>query len=257
MSHKAVIYLLIAIIAVAFTVSFAYAQTAEPSKDTGNGNIVINPDDAAQNIIGVAETTSKNLSSLLSDFVNRLNTTPNSSLIQILMLIGGIILLVAGWRIYDWIILLSGALIGGITALAAVGSASTLLSIAAFLVGALIGAALAVLLYYVAVFFIGGYVGVVFLSLVATTLNWSPLPTWALFVALIIGGLIMLGISFEFLVVLASLVGAQLIVTALSLSPQGTWILILTLLGIFIQIFASNRFGYRFRRRPSRRLLRR
>jgi hypothetical protein len=252
MPWKTTFQVLLVISIAIFSLSFVLAQTDEPAD---NGTIVIDVDDAAEGVIKVAETTTENLSSLLTDFINRLNTAPNSTIIQVLMVIGGVVLLVGGWRIYNWIIILAGAMIGGMTAMAAIGASNTVLTIAAFLVGALIGAALAVLLYYVAIFFIGGYIGIVFLSLVASTLGWATLPTWALLVALIIGGIIMLGISFEFLVVLASVVGAQLIVTALGLSPQGTWILILTLLGIFIQIFMMRRFGYNIRRRPARRLI--
>jgi hypothetical protein len=85
-------------------------------------------------------------------------------------------------------------------------------------------------------------------------MGWGPLPYWALLIVLVIGGLIMLMLSYELLVVLSSVLGAQLLVIGLGLSPASLWILGLALLGILLQTGLMRRFGYGFRRRSSRPL---
>jgi hypothetical protein len=244
------VLLIIGIVLIVFLVS--------TSRVTPDGTIVVDPIDAnelGETAVEVSEATSQNLADMFSDFVARLYTIPRNDVVRVLMVIGGAFLLLAGWRFYNWIIILAGVFIGGSLAVAIVNSPDTNIDIIAFLIGAVIGAALATLLYRVAVFFIGGYFGVIFASMVANSLGWGPLPYWALLIVLIIGGLIMLTLSSELLLVLASVLGAQLIVIALGLTPASLWILGLALLGIILQSGIMRRFGYGFRRRYSGPLL--
>jgi hypothetical protein len=230
------------------------AFMASQTRQNPDGTITINPNELGETAVEASEAASQNLASMLDEFITRLNTVPQSEAVRVLMGIGGAILLFAGWRVYNWIIILAGIFIGGTTAVAVVGSADTTMNIIAFLVGAVVGAGLATLLYNVAVFLIGGYFGVVFASMLAATMGWGPLPYWALLIVLVLGGLIMLTLSYELLVVLASVLGAQLLVIALGLTPASWWILGLALLGILLQTGLMRRFGYGFRRRYSRPL---
>lgn len=249
MSRRRLFVGLLLILGIVFLVFLASQTRTNP-----DGTITINPNEIGETAVELSETTSQNAASLFTDFITRLYSVPQSDIVKVLMVIGGAILLLAGWRVYNWIVLLAGIFIGGSMAVALVGSPNTLISIIAFLVGALIGAGLAVFLYYVAVFLIGGYFGVVFATMLSASLGWQPLPYWALLIVLVIGGIIMLSLSYELLVVLASVLGAQLIVIALGLTPATLWILGLALLGIVLQTGLMWRLGYGWRRRPSRLL---
>jgi hypothetical protein len=228
--------------------------TPEPVIETQGEDVIIDGEQLAAGLINVAGDAATGVSRIFDDFINRLYSVPRNDIVRVLMVIGGAILLIAGWRIYDWIIVFAGFIIGASTAMALVPDTNTVMSIAALLIGGLIGALLGYFAYYLAVFFIGAYVGILLLGTIATSLGWTPVNLIVLALAALIGGLLMLALSFELLVLLASLVGAQMIVIALGLQPQGFWILGLTVLGVIIQVFATRRFGYTLRRRPVRRV---
>ena len=228
---------------------FLVVQLASPNPNL----VIVDANQVGEAAVEISQETSQSVMTMVSDFIQRLNSVPQSDIVSVLMVIGGEILLFAGWRVYNWIIILAGILIGGSIATAIIGSPDTVMNIIVFLVGALIGAAVAYFLYYVAVFFIGGYVGIVFATMLASSLGWGPIPYWMLLIILIVGGIAMLGLSYELLVVLASVLGAVLIVNALGLAPASFWILGLALLGIVIQVGFTRYYGYSVRRRYGRR----
>ena len=232
-----------------------FAQDDGQAVEADGDNIIIDTEQAADTVVAITESTAQGISQIITDFLNRLFNIARNQYVQVLMVVTGAILLVAGWRIYNWIIILAGALIGGTIALAAVGNAGVVIEVAAFLIGAVIGGVLGYYLYYLAVFMIGAYIGIVFTTLIAQSLNLLPISPLILIAVALIGGIIMLGLSFELLVILASLLGAQLIVVALGLTPAPIWLGLLVLLGIVLQISLTRRSGYTVRRRPSRKLI--
>ncbi|MCL4248997.1 MAG: hypothetical protein KJ065_12695 [Anaerolineae bacterium] len=185
--------------------------------------------------------------SFIQDLLIRLSQPPRSDLARVLLLIGGVLLLVAGWRIYDFVIIVAGAIIGGLVATALVPGDGGLIDIAAFLVGALIGVGLAVVFYYGAVLLIGAYVGIMLVTAFALALGAGGVSDIVVLLGALVGAVIMLSLSFEFLVLLSALVGAQLIVQALGLAP--IWLLLLIILGAIIQFALVRAFRYEFRRR--------
>jgi len=227
----------------------------DPPVDTDGDDIVIDTEEAAETVIQITETTAEGISGLVNDFLNRLYSISQNEIVQVLMVIVGAILLVAGWRIYNWIIVIAGALVGGTLALAAVGEAGVVIEVAAFLIGAAIGGTLGYFVYYLAVFVIGAYIGIVFTTLIAQSLDLLPVSPILLLIIAIVAGVVMLGLSFELLVLLASLLGAQLIVMALGLTPAGIWLMVLILAGVIIQVGLTRRAGYKIRRRPTRRMI--
>lgn len=222
---------------------------------TDGDDIVIDTEGAADSIVQITETTAEGISAILSNFINRLYNITDNDVVRVMMVVVGAVFLVAGWRIYNWIIVLAGALVGGTIAVAAFGGTSVTLEVVAFVIGALIGGFLGYFVYYGAVFIIGAYIGIVFATLIAQSLDLLPIAPLVLFGISVIGGVIMLALSFELLVVLASVLGAQLIVMGLGLTPATIWLGVLILLGIFLQISLTRRSGYSVRRRPSRNLL--
>lgn len=181
----------------------------------------------------------------------RLAQAPQSDVGRGLLILGGIILLFAGWLVYEFVIALAGFLVGATVALSLVPDANTLLTIVLILVGGLIGAAIGGLLYYVAVFLIGGYTGMAVTNAIVVAITQATPSEIVLIIGFIVGGIILLLFSFELLIVVSSIVGAQMIAQGLGLGIE--WVLILALVGIVLQAAATRARGYTFRRAPRRR----
>ena len=240
--------LLIAIGVIILTTGAITISAQEPIPTTIPG------DDVAGDIVDLTVETAEETVSSIDEFLDRLTNTPKSDLARVLLVIGGVILLVAGWRIYDFIIIIAGFLIGASVVVSLVTTDNTLIIIGALLIGGLIGALLSVFLYYVAVFLIGAYVGIVLTNAIAEALDLTPISAFFLFVGGIIGGIVLLGLSFELLVLLSSLVGAQML--SLGLNLDVIWTVIFAVIGIVAQLGLMRTLNYNFRRR-GRRVFRR
>lgn len=250
MSAKHIGLLLTLLFTLLLTATAVLAQETPPPAP--NGEV----DDVAAGIVDLTVEAAESTAITLDNFLDRLVTVPQSPLMQILFIIGGIILLVAGWRVYDFIVVIAGFLIGASIGISLVGpTENTLLLVAALLIGGLIGAVLGIFLYYVAVFVIGAYIGILITGALASALTVTPVSPVVLLIGGLIGGLVLIGLSFEFLVLLSSLVGAQLITLALGLNPL--WTLVLAVIGVIIQLVLVRSFNYDFRRRRRVRWFRR
>jgi hypothetical protein len=184
---------------------------------------------------------------ILVNFFDRLTQTPESTLMRVIMIVVGLVLLVAGWRVYEFIIVIAGAMVGAAIASSLVVSPDATTNLIVLLVGGVIGALLSFFLYYVAVFLIGVHFGILLTNGLATTLSLQPVSPLVLLIGGVIGGIILLGLSFQFLIILSSLVGAQLLVVALGLPT--IWILPIALIGILLQFGLTRTYNYDFRRR--------
>lgn len=224
-----------------FAVTPAFAQLPTPDR----------PDPAAEeladDIVDVTVDAAQSTTGFFAEIFDRLTQVPRSDAVRVLFVIGGIILLVAGWRIYDYVIVVAGFLVGAALALSLVDTNNTVLDLVVLLIGGIIGALLSVFLYYIAVFVVGAYLGIVLTSALAAALNFTPVSSVVLLIGGVIGGLILLGLSVEFVLVIAALVGAQLITLGLGLNA--TWTLILAVIGIVLQVILTRAFRYDLRRR--------
>jgi len=207
-------------------------------------------DDTAEDIVDTTVDAAEETAEEIDNFVDRLVSSPQTDVARVLMVLGGIILLVAGWRIYDFIVLVAGFLIGASIAVSLVTDQSEIIEIAAFLIGGVLGAILGAVLYFFAVFVIGAYIGVVLTSAAATALDLTPISDVALLVAAIIGGLILIALSFEFLVLFSAIVGAQML--SLGLGLGAGWTLLFAIAGVIIQFGLMRALKYDFRRRSNR-----
>ena len=207
-------------------------------------------DDVAGEIVDTTVQTAETTADIFQSFLERLIQTPRSDVARVLLIIGGVVLLVAGWRISDFVILIAGFLVGAAIGLSLVTTDTALIAVAALLVGGLIGAALAAFVYYVAVFVIGAYFGIALTGGLAGMLALTPVSSIALLIGGLIGGLVLIGLSFEFLVILSALVGAQML--ALGFGLNVVWLLVLAALGIVVQLFLVRRTHYEFRHRRVR-----
>ena len=183
----------------------------------------------------------------LENFFTRLTQVPQSNVMRVLMIVIGLVLLVAGWRIYEFVIIIAGAIIGASVATSLFVTNEAITNLLILLVGGLIGAVLSVFLYYIAVFLIGAHLGIVVTNGLAVFFSLTPVSTLALIIGGLIGGLILVGLSFEFLILLSSLVGGQLLSLGLGLGVG--WTLIFAIIGIVIQFALTRAYHYDFRRR--------
>ena len=212
-----------------------------------------NPATAAAAVANSAASAAQTVTSTAVNIWDQLVQPPQSDLARLVLIIGGVVLLIAGWLVYEWIIVIAGFLIGGMTALALVNSPDTLVALLVFLVGGVIGAAIGSLLYYVAVFLIGGYVGIVLVEGLALALNLTPVSPLAVIAGFIVGGVLLTFLSLELLIIFSAIVGAQMVTVALNLGIG--WMLLIALVGIVIQLMAVRTRGGEFRRRPLRRTI--
>jgi hypothetical protein len=207
-------------------------------------------DEVAGSIVESTENLAENTVDAFSGILDRLLVTPRSALVRALLIVGGILLLVAGWRIYDYIVVIAGIVVGATIALSLVTTDNTLVAIGAMIIGGLIGALLGVFLYYAAVFVIGAYIGIVLTGAIIDAVSTTPPSPVLLLIGAVVGGLLLIGLSFEFLVLLSSLVGAQML--ALGLGLPLIWTLIFAIIGMIVQFMLMRRYNYSFRRRPRR-----
>lgn len=204
-------------------------------------------EEVADEIVDITVDAGQATVGLVEDFINRLTQTPQSDVVRLLMIVFGVLLLLAGWRIYDYIALIAGFIVGALIAMSLVPAGDTLVTLIGALIGGVIGAALGAFLYYIAVFLIGVYVGVVLTNGLAAMLGLAPVSPLVLLIGGLTGGLLMVALSFELLILFSALVGAQMITLALGLQP--VWTLVLAAIGVIIQLGLARTFRYDFRRR--------
>lgn len=208
----------------------------------------------AEDLVNLTVETTESTSETVDGFLDRLITTPKSDLARVLLVMGGVVLLLAGWRVYDFVVVIAGFVIGAAVAVSLLTTTSTMITVGAVLLGGVLGAILSVYLYYVAVFLIGAYIGIVLTGALTVALTDAQAAPLILFVGGLIGGLIMISLSFEFLVFFAALVGAQML--ALGMNLGVIWTIIFALIGVVMQLGIIRRYNYSYRRYPSNPLYR-
>jgi len=243
-------FLLIAIV--------AFIALANTTSNPNDPIIAITGNDisrAADEAVEATETFTDVTGTQIESFLQRLVEPPSSQLAQVLFIVAGIVLLVFGWRVYNYIVILAGAWVGASLASAAIVTNSFIIEVAAILIGGFIGAMIAVFLYFIAVFIIGMYVGAILTTTLAIALNLTPISGLVLLVGAIIGGFILMALSAELVIFISALVGAQMLTAGLGLNRE--WMLIFAIMGIAIQIAATRFYSIDLRRTPRRAWLRR
>jgi hypothetical protein len=237
MNSRLLLIALLLVLLSSLIFSTALAQDLTPLPDA----------DTAGEIVDLTIQAAEGTATTMQNWVDRLLAAPQSDAMRVLFVLGGILLLVAGWRVYDYIVVIAGFLIGASIGASLVTTESSLIVVAAMLIGGMLGAALGFFLYYAAVFVIGAYIGVILTNALALALSTTPVSPLVLLIGGLIGGMILIGLSFEFLVVLSSIVGAQMLVRGLGL--DSLWILIFAVMGVVLQFTLMRTYKYDFRRR--------
>lgn len=208
------------------------------------------PNDVAGEMVEGTVSAVETTAGWLENLMDRLGQVADSQIVRVLLIIGGVLLLVVGWRIYDWVILIAGFVLGAALATSLVTTTDSLTALFVMLIGGLLGAALSIVLYQVAVFFIGAYVGILITRSVGTLLALTPVTPVALLIGGLLFGLLFLGLSFQFLIVVSALIGAQMLTLGLGLNAA--WTLILFVIGLVVQFVLARtyRIDLRRTRRP-------
>ncbi len=167
--------------------------------------------------------------------------------------IAGLALLVAGYKIYRFVIALPGFVIGALVG-AGLGYAGAdenwLIAILGLILGGMAGAALALLLHDLAVFLLGALIGGALAALVFAGLGDSGPPLLPVLIGAIIGGAGLLALSHLWIVVLSSFVGAVMFGFGVDADPG--WMLIFFLGGIAVQYGLARAIGDRIPRPGAR-----
>lgn len=221
-----------------------------PGRDGVTIEVEVDETEANEAAVEVAETTGEATIAVTQRWLDALSAVPQNELLQLILVLGGILLLFGGWRIYDWVVFAAGGFVGAAVLSGLVAPETLMLDVLLALVGFAVGAFLASFVYYAAVFSLGAYLGVVITSAFAGAFGFEALSLTVLLVALVVGGGLFVALASELIIVIAALIGAQLVALTMGLSP--IWTVLLALIGGIVQLYLANRAGYGVWRRPRR-----
>lgn len=160
--------------------------------------------------------------------------------IQVIMAIAGLAMLLAGYKIYRYVIMIPGLILGGVLGMVIGADENTFLAIVGLLLGALIGAGLALLIHDLLIFLIGAGIGV---SLVAgiTLANNNVPEAWAIILGAIVGGIGLLALSRAAIIFYTSAVGSLLF--GLGIQTTGLWLVLFFVIGVGVQYGLARALG--------------
>jgi len=171
---------------------------------------------------------------------------------QPILVVVGIVLLIAGWRIYDWVVAAPGIVIGGMIAAILLREQDTPFLVIGVLIGAGIGAGMALFIHGIVIWIIGALIGAfLFDSLWVDIMRDTP-PEWWFVVGIFVGGFTFVAVYDLLEVVIAAAIGATMIGLAFDLNTL--WVAALFLAGLVIQWQLARAFNENiFTERKSRR----
>ncbi len=171
------------------------------------------------------------------------------SVLRLAYIVGGLILLVAGWRVHRLALGIGGAIVGATFALSFVPPDSGLfIELIALLIGGVIGGALASFVFYLGVFLLGAYIGLLVTAQIWLVAFGVQPGLIAQIIGALIGGFLLLALSFELVVLVTAAAGAVMLAQAFNL--QLIVALVLLVIGVLIQAAIARRSGRSaFRRR--------
>jgi hypothetical protein len=183
---------------------------------------------------------------LVDEFAPLLNA------LRVVFALSGLALLVAGYKIYRFVIALPGFLIGAALGAGLGFSAdeNVLLAILGLVLGGAIGAAIALFLHDLAVFLVGALIGAALAAGLYASLSSSAPPALLVIIAGVIGGVVLLALAHFWIVVLSSVVGAGLF--GIAINAGAGWMLLFCLTGIGVQYGVAHALGDKLPRPGSR-----
>jgi MFS family permease len=237
---KRILLIVVLLYALTWSVGAIMAQDATPVPDSA--------EEVADDIVDATTAAAEATATSAQNLLDRLLIVPTSPLARVLLVAGGLVLLLAGWRVYEYIILIAGFLIGAAIAASLLVSDTVIINIIVLLIGGLIGVVLSALIYPIAVFIIGAYVGIALTAGLASAFGLAPASSIALLLGGLVGGLVLISLSFQFLILLSAVVGAQILTIGLGLPV--VWVLLFAIVGIIVQLSLVRALDYDYRSRP-------
>jgi MFS family permease len=237
---KRILLIVVLLYALTWSVGAIMAQDATTVPDSA--------EEVADDIVDATTAAAEATATSAQNLLDRLLIVPTSPLARVLLVAGGLVLLLAGWRVYEYIILIAGFLIGAASAASLLVSDTVIINIIVLLIGGLIGVVLSALIYPIAVFIIGAYVGIALTAGLASAFGLAPASSIALLLGGLVGGLVLISLSFQFLILLSAVVGAQILTIGLGLPV--VWVLLFAIVGIIVQLSLVRALDYDYRSRP-------
>ncbi len=154
------------------------------------------------------------------------------------MILSGLVLLIAGWKIYRFLIAAPGLILGALIGARFGASEGTIVALIGLLIGAGLGSLLALIAHDVTVFGIGAYLGA---ALALELTGWQP--TLMIILGGLIGGALMVALYYSLLGAVTAALGAMLIGAALGASPLV--IALLAGVGLLVQYNLARALGDR------------
>lgn len=154
------------------------------------------------------------------------------------MILSGLVLLIAGWKVYRFLIAAPGLVLGALIGARFGASEGDVVALIGLLIGAGLGSLLALIVHDVTVFGAGAYLGA---SLALELTGWNP--TLMIIAGGLIGGALVVALFYLLLVAVTAALGATLIGAALGASP-----LVMALLagvGLLVQYNLARALGDR------------
>lgn len=189
-------------------------------------------------------------SPLVQEIETRLDALPEQDLVRLLLIGGGLALMFLGWRFYGIVVGIGGALVGGVLVTLLMPDAHLLAIALAMLLGAVLGVASAVFIYQVGIVLVGLYTGAIITAQLIAQFEPAINPYLLIIGGAIIGGITLLILSFELLIVISAILGGQMLAQGLELGIG--WAVLFMIISIVIQAGLRRRTGYNPRRRRAK-----
>lgn len=158
--------------------------------------------------------------------------------VRAIMILSGLVLLIAGWKIYRFVIAAPGLVLGALIGARFGASESEVVALIGLLIGAGLGSLLALIAHDVTVFGVGAYLGA---SLALELTGWQP--TLMIILGGLIGGALLIALYYLLLGAVTAGLGALLIGAALGASPLV--IALLAGVGLLVQYNLARALGDR------------
>lgn len=203
-------------------------------------------DDVESELRSPDEHTPRALAERVRAYLEMEHVRVSPPVVRAIMMFSGVVLLIAGWRIYRGVVALPGLILGALIGLRFGASEGDLIAAIGLVIGAGLGSLLALVLHDVAVFGLGAYLGAN-LALDLTDFN----PTLMIIVGGLIGGVLLVALIYVLLMAMTAVVGALLLGGAIGASPAV--IALLGAIGVIVQYNLARVLGDRPRLGPARK----
>lgn len=190
--------------------------------------------------------TPRSLAERVRSYLEMDNVRVAPQVLRAIMILSGLVLLVAGWRIYRGVVALPGLILGVLIGARFGASEGEIAALIGLLIGAALGSLLALILHDVTVFGLGAYLGA---TLALDLTDWNP--TLMIILGGLIGGALLIALFYWLLFAVTAVIGALLLGGALNLSPPIT--ALLGALGLIMQYNLARILGDRPRLRSARK----